>query len=136
MSPDEEHLRLLSIFHYVVAGLMGMVSLIPVFHLVIGIALMTGAIDTEGDPAAPLFGGLFAAFALLFILAGFTIAGLVAWAGRMLVRRQRWTFCVVVAGLECMFMPVGTVLGVFTLIVLMRPSVKTLFGVPPSPAAA
>jgi len=32
------------------------------------------------------------------------------------------------AGVECMFMPFGTVLGVFTIIVLMRPSVKEIFG--------
>ena len=32
------------------------------------------------------------------------------------------------AGLECIFMPFGTVLGVFTIIVLMRDTVKELFG--------
>jgi hypothetical protein len=31
------------------------------------------------------------------------------------------------AGVMCIFMPFGTVLGVFTLIVLLRPSVKPLF---------
>jgi hypothetical protein len=31
--------------------------------------------------------------------------------------------------MECLWMPVGTVLGVFTIIVLMRPRVKRLFGV-------
>jgi len=32
-------------------------------------------------------------------------------------------------------MPMGTVLGIFTIVVLMRPSVKTLFGVAePQPA--
>jgi hypothetical protein len=38
-------------------------------------------------------------------------------------------YCLVVAGIECIFMPFGTVLGVFTIIVLMRPSVRNLFGV-------
>ena len=32
-----------------------------------------------------------------------------------------------VAAIACMFMPFGTVLGVFTIIVLMRPSVKERF---------
>jgi hypothetical protein len=35
--------------------------------------------------------------------------------------------CFVVAAIECIFMPFGTVLGVFTIIVLSRPSVKALF---------
>ena len=39
------------------------------------------------------------------------------------------------AGLECILMPFGTVLGVFTLIVLMRDSVKALFGVSMNPGA-
>jgi hypothetical protein len=33
------------------------------------------------------------------------------------------------AGVACMFMPFGTVLGVFTIVVLLRDSVKELFGV-------
>jgi hypothetical protein len=33
----------------------------------------------------------------------------------------------VIAAIQCAFTPFGTVLGVFTLIVLVRPSVKALF---------
>jgi hypothetical protein len=33
----------------------------------------------------------------------------------------------VIACIECLFMPFGTILGVFTLIVLSRESVKKLF---------
>jgi hypothetical protein len=36
------------------------------------------------------------------------------------------------AGIACVFMPFGTVLGVFTIIVLMRDSVRRLFGRPVS----
>jgi hypothetical protein len=39
------------------------------------------------------------------------------------------------AGIECMFMPFGTVLGVFTIITLTREPVKQLFGANP-PAIA
>jgi hypothetical protein len=31
------------------------------------------------------------------------------------------------AAVECLFMPFGTVLAVFTLVVLLRPAVKQLF---------
>ena len=48
-------------------------------------------------------------------------------AGRFLAARRRHLFCIVIAGIACMFMPMGTVLGIFTIIVLMRPSVKELF---------
>jgi len=36
-------------------------------------------------------------------------------------------FCLIVAGIICIFMPLGTILGVFTIIVLVRPSVKAMF---------
>jgi hypothetical protein len=40
-------------------------------------------------------------------------------------------FCLAMAGIEAaLCMPLGTVLGIFTIIVLMRPSVKQAFGVP------
>ena len=45
MNQDLEHLRLLSIFHYVVAGLAALFALIPVFHLVFGIAMVSGALE-------------------------------------------------------------------------------------------
>jgi hypothetical protein len=35
----------------------------------------------------------------------------------------------VIAAIACSFVPIGTVLGVFTIIVLTRPSVRVLFGV-------
>lgn len=129
MDQDGEHLRLLSIFHYVVAGMVGLVALVPVFHLVLGLGMVGGWLDQPGhkDPLLPVVGWFFVA------LAGMMIAGLVALAistalaGRFLARRRRYTFCLVVAALLCTFMPVGTALGVFTLLVLVRPSVRALF---------
>jgi hypothetical protein len=42
----------------------------------------------------------------------------------------------VIAAVECIFFPFGTVLGVLTIIVLMRPSIKSLFGVPSASVAS
>ena len=55
---------------------------------------------------------------------------LLAVAGRRLAQRRSYMFCMVMAGVACMLTPVGTVLGVFTIIVLNRPSVRRLFGRP------
>jgi hypothetical protein len=54
-------------------------------------------------------------------------------AGWFLGRCRHYIFCLIVAGITCLFHPFGTVLGVFTIIVLIRPSVKRLFeiGAPP-----
>ena len=127
MNQDLEHLKLLSIFHYVAAGMAALFACIPFIHFFMGLALTTGAIgetDTEGRTV----GLVIMAIAGLVILLGWTFAALVACAGRSLQKRRRYTFCLVMAGVECLFMPVGTVLGVFTIIVLVRDSVKELFG--------
>ncbi len=49
-------------------------------------------------------------------------------AGMSLLQNKRWTFCFVMAILLCLNPPLGTILGVFTIVVLNRPSVKELFG--------
>lgn len=130
---DASQLRLLSIFHYVVAAITGLFSLFPVLHLVMGLAMVSGKLPMEtGTSAAQaidprLFGWFFVAFASVFIACGLILAGFMAYAGRCLAQRRRHLLCLVVAAISCMMMPVGTVLGVFTLIVLMRPSVKAAF---------
>ncbi len=55
------------------------------------------------------------------------LAALSFLTGRFLARRQHPTFCIVVSALDCMCMPLGTALGVFTILVLQRPSVKEMF---------
>ncbi len=126
---DEEHLRLLSIFHYVVGGLAGLFALFPVIHLIMGLIFIFApeqmAADGELPPA--FFGWFFVVFASLMILLGWLFAGLVLATGRFLAGRKHYTFCLVVAAVECVFIPFGTILGVFTIIVLNRESVKQLF---------
>jgi hypothetical protein len=126
MNQDTEHLKLLSIFHYVVGGLTAIFACVPLIHFFVGLGLATGAFDdTPGE--ARMMGGFLMVFAGGFILAGWALAVAIAIAGRNLARRTRYTYCMVVAGIECILMPFGTVLGVFTIIVLMRDSVKALF---------
>jgi hypothetical protein len=85
----------------------------------------------QNQPPA-FFGWFMVGIALLFILAGWAFAVVVFLAGRFIASRKHYTFCFVVACIECMFMPFGTVLGVFTIIVLMRQSVKNLFLLQPT----
>ena len=132
-SQDAEHLRLLSIFHYVVAGMQALFACFPIIHFVIGALsfIGMGPFGKPGEGRLPgmLFGGFFMLFAGGFILAGWSLAVCLVVAGKSLRQRKRYTFCLVVAGIEAaMCMPFGTVLGVFTIIVLLRPSVKAEFG--------
>jgi len=129
MTPDEEYLRLLSVFHYVVAGLAGLFALFPIFHLAIGLFLILAPdkFAGQGGPPPAFIGWFFVVLAAVFIALGCTFAAFVLTAGRFLARRKHYVFCLVVAGMECLFVPFGTVLGTFTIIVLMRQPVKQLF---------
>jgi len=131
MNEDSEHLNLLAVFHYVVAGITAFFSCIPLIHLAVGLVFLLVKFDGPNPPPR-IIGWLFVTGAAFFILCGWTLALLILLAGRRLKKRTGWTFCLVVAAIECIFMPFGTVLGVFTIVVLSRQSVKALFGLAPA----
>lgn len=137
MNQDQEHLRLLSLFHYVVAGLGALVSLLwPGIYVVLGLFMVLAPVSTWDKSQAPpaAMGWMFVVIGGVFMLFGLAFAVLVFIAGRSLATRKHYTFCLVIAVIECLFMPLGTVLGVFTLITLLRESVKPLFNTsPPAP---
>ncbi len=127
---DREHLRLLSIFHYVVAAMMFLFCSFPLLHVAIGLALVTGSFpgsNAQGEQLPEAFGWLFVAFPGAMVLSGWSLAAAMVVAGRRLSKMESRMFCLVVAAVGCMFMPIGTALGVFTIIVLMRPSVQLAF---------
>ena len=136
MNRDEEQLRLLAIFHYVVAGIAALFSLFPIFHLVLGVFFVVASRKAKAQADAPpeFVGWLFIGLACFFILLGLTMAVMILISGRCLSGRRRYTLCQVLAGIECLFMPFGTILGVFTLVLLSRESVRALFGLPPRAA--
>jgi hypothetical protein len=140
MNEDLQYLKLLSIFHYVVGGLAALSSFIPVIYVVIGILAVCIPGSFEGESGAmPLFiGWIFIIIGAVLMVIGCAFSACIIIAGRFLARRFHYLFCMVMAAIECIFMPFGTVLGVFTIVVLVRPSVKEMFeqnAVPQSPAA-
>ncbi|MBK8286169.1 MAG: hypothetical protein IPK97_15540 [Ahniella sp.] len=129
---DLEHLRLLAIFHYVIAGFIAFFSLFPLLHVGMGIAMLSGVMPSNGAANSgdeAMIGWVFILMGGGFVLFGELVAFLMFRAGRCLKQQKSYTYCLVIAAISCLFMPLGTVLGVFTIIVLVRPSVKTLFGV-------
>ena len=125
MEEDRRHLDLLSVFHYIVGGLTALFASFPLIHVAVGLALLLG--DFNADPPPPFLGWLFMGIGGVLVIGGWTLAVLMIIAGRKLKRRTSRTYCLVVAGLECLAMPLGTILGVFTIITLTKDSVKKLF---------
>lgn len=131
MNQDKEHLRLLAIFHYIVAGLAALFSFFPLLYTTIGAIFIFVARHGTAKPGEELppelLGWIFAGLGSFLFLLGITMAICILIAGRCLSRRRRYSFALVMACIECLFLPFGTILGVFTIIVLSRESVRALF---------
>jgi len=137
MNQDTERLQLLAIFHYVVAGVAGLCSFFPLVYSVMGGFLIYAAQHpgpNNQEPPPPFLGWIFIAVGAVFFLAGITMAICILIAGRCLSRRKGYSFALVMACIECLFVPFGTVLGVFTIVALSRESVKALFSGAQTPA--
>lgn len=129
---DDEHLKMLSIFHFVIAGLALFGLLFLCLHFLIMSTIFTNPHiwATRGNSGPPpeffkiflgffylIFGGITAAAGVLNLLSAIFIR-----------RRKHRAFSLVVAGLNCLQIPFGTILGVFTIIVLSRLSVRGKYG--------
>jgi hypothetical protein len=128
---DLDHLKLLAIFHYIVGGLTIAMSSFFLIHFTM---LILVYVNPEMVPDPPqgqqppqvlwlvlacVVGGL--------ILLGWTFGILTIVSGRMLLKHRARTFSFIIAGLNCLFFPYGTALGVCTLLVLTRDSVRQLY---------
>lgn len=132
---DAEHLRLLSIFHYIYAGITALFSCFGLFYISMGMfaSSVFARMPAGENPPPSSFGYIFIAMGAFILILGWTDAILVFLAGRFLARHAHPVFCTVVAAVNCLWVPIGTVLGVATIVVLARSSTRALFD--PVPAA-
>lgn len=132
MENQNDHLKLLSVFHFVVAGLAGLFACFPIFHLMMGISMLSGEFFPAGTGVefpAPFttFGLMFTILPAVMILLGWAFAVALAVSGYFLSRRRNYLYCLVMAAVSCIFVPFGTVLGAFTIAILMKDEVKAQF---------
>jgi len=124
---DADHLKMLAIFHFVGAGLAVVGLLFLLGHYAVMHAVFTNPKFFENQKGGPPPAELFAIMKW-FYLAGavwFMSSGVLNLISGLCLRaRKGRTFSLVVAGINCLHIPLGTVLGVFTIVVLVRDSVR------------
>jgi hypothetical protein len=128
MGDPRDDLRLLAIFHWVLAALTALFAVFPGLYIGLGVAMLRGGFGaSHGEPPPPVVGWFMIGIGVALVLAALLFAALLAVAGWFVGARRHWLYCMIVAGLACALFPFGTALGVFTIVVLSRPEVKALF---------
>jgi len=131
MNRDKEHLQLLAIFHYVVAGLAALFAFLPLLYTTVGAIFIFAARHGTaklGEELPPEFlGWIFAVIGAVVFVIGIAMAICILSAGRSLAHCKPYSFTLVMGCIECLFVPFGTILGVFTIVALSRESVRGLF---------
>ena len=132
---DEQHLRTLAVFYYVLAGLGLLFGCLGLVYVGGGTLLAFLPEDTfASDPDAPPAAAVHAAGWIVIVIGALatvlqlTGSLLLVLTGRFIAARRHRMFCLIVAGLTCLHVPLGTALGVCTFIVLSRERVIALFG--------
>lgn len=131
---DSEHIRILVIVHYVYAGLTGLgVLFIGAHFLIMRTALhfaqtqqaakgSTKAMEMEFFTS--FMWVIYGVLGVVFI----TKLTLNLLSARAMSQRRSRVLSLVTAGFNCLDIPLGLVLGIFTFIVLFRDSVKRSYG--------
>jgi hypothetical protein len=131
MDRRHEHVRLLAIFHFVYAGIVVLGSLVPIFWLTVASVwwpeLAAEARHDNDLRPAMASGALVAGLIGFGVVLSWLWAALVFFAGRSLIVYRRHTFCLVIAGLACLCIPLGTILGAVSLVILNREETRQLF---------
>ncbi|MDB5803024.1 MAG: rane protein [Betaproteobacteria bacterium] len=124
---DDEHLRLLSLFHYISGAMTIFFSCFFIIHLVV-MAYMSTHIPLGKNGQPDNFP--FAIFTVVFgvvICVGIALGVMQIISGRALGRHRRRRLSMIVAAPGAMFMPYGTILSVMTWMVLSRPGVRAQY---------
>ncbi len=134
---DRDDLRGLALFHYMMSGFAALVAIAAFVYAVIATYWPAPGMPPGFSPPADESLVRFVALRAALVGSALAMIVLALVAGRCLNRRRWYRFCVAVAVVECFFTPFGTLLGVVTIMVLRRASVKRTFAaMVPGPGAA
>ena len=125
---DQASLRLLSLFHFIYASIAGLAGFLVLATLAVGCWIASAIVHFREVPSGALFiGGTLATALVAIAVLIFAQAAVVFLSGVGLHRGEARWFSRWVAWLTIINVPLGTVLGIYTLRVLSRPSVQTFY---------
>lgn len=125
---DDEHLRLLRL-GYIVSGCTNLLWVFfPLIYVAMGLLILFLPGSGGRDHPPREVGLIFAAIGGFLALSMAVVTVLKFLTARAIGRRTSRVLCFITAGIACLALPYGTLLGAATFIVLLRPSVQAQFG--------
>jgi hypothetical protein len=127
---DEEHLRMLPVFYWVLGATECFLALYGLVYVGLGVffaSIPAASSSSSAGPPPAFIASLFVAIGAGFMIVFGAVGVLTILTGFWIRKRRHRTACLVMAGLSCLSVPWGTIVGVFSFIVLLSPSVKALF---------
>jgi len=127
---DREHIKLLAIFHFVFAGLAFMgIGFLCVHYFIMHTVFSNPEMWKSQQQAMPpkAFLDAFIWFYLFMGVLLLTALILNVLSGFFLLQKRNRLFSLIIGGLDCLQIPFGTALGVFTILVLSRETVRQLY---------
>ena len=129
---EDQQLGLLSILFYVYSAFTGLAALMCVGFVVVVAAILPELPRAKGAPDPVVLSGV---FLVIFGAAGLLLVAktvLMILTGRAFGRREGYVLGMVGACLAMTNIPLGTALGIFAIVTLMKPGVKARLSPPPA----
>nr|MDJ0724685.1 hypothetical protein [Prochloraceae cyanobacterium] len=115
---DRQHLKLLSIFHYVMGGTITFFTFISVFQIIGGILILDPSQsfppelpEISSPQSFKLIIYYSIIFNIIYSILGLILAAATIMSGRFIRLRRRYWFSFALACILCTIIPFGTVLG-------------------------
>ena len=126
---DAYNLGVLSILTYIYGGFICLIGLSLIGPAIQGLQMASAFRQNPPDPVMTLVAGLgYLSVVLVLFFFGWGIINLVA--ANMLQKRRNRGLVMTAAILDCLQIPLGTILGIFVLIAICRPSTRATFDKP------
>jgi len=126
---DNEHLKLLSLFHLIsgIFALVYSVFMALYFGFIIFIFNVGNKFDGAESDLPIEFKSIFMFIFIVILLIAIVIGIAKIMCSRYIKQKKNRVFCIVISCIECFSFPIGTLLGVLSIMVLNRNSVKEIY---------
>lgn len=132
---EQEHVKILMIFQYIWAGMMvlgalAMFAYAVFFKMIINNPQFIQQMNKNTGPNGPPPQQLFEMMVIFYYIASFIclVAALLnLMSAYWMQKRRNRMFSVVIGALNCIAIPIGTILGIFTIVVLVKENVRRIY---------